>query len=478
MTDAPALELLGVSKRFGSVVALDNADLVVRGGTVHALLGENGAGKTTLMRVAYGILRPDTGTVRVHGRDVQFSHPGLAIAEGIGMVHQHPANVPAMTVAENIALGGHGPYRPREVRDAAIALGKRLGFEPDPRARVSDLSVAAQQRLEILKAVSRNARILILDEPTAVLAPAEARDLLGWLRRFAAEGGTAIIITHKLAEARTFSDELTVMREGRVVLSQRSADTSDDALATAMIGRVETSSPAASSRAPGARPVARAHDVKLLNDRGAQIISDATFDVHEGEIVGIAAVEGSGHHELLLALAGRHPIASGALALPERIGLVPEDRHRDAVVLDFSLTENVAINGAGGRRGPMNWDRIETRTSSLLTAFGVRSRGAGDRMATLSGGNQQKVVLAREVDANPQLLVVENPTRGLDIRATAFIRHRIRAARESGMAIVFYSSDLDEVLDMADRVLVVHAGQVRWVDHDRTRVGAAMLGAP
>ena len=309
-----------------------------------------------------------------------------------------------------------------------------------------------------------------------MLAPAEARELFGWLRGFASGGGTAIVITHKLEEARSFTDDLTVLRRGRTVLATSAASTSTQSLAEAMLG-----APAPATGGGGGRPisdvvVARATDVTIRGDRGLLAIDRATFDIRRGEVVGVAGVEGSGHQELLLALGGRLPIAGGTLTLPSRIGFVPENRHRDAVVADFSLTENVAIQGAGRRTGRMQWTQIEKRTATLLERFDVRSRGPTDRMATLSGGNQQKVVLAREVDAQPELLVVENPTRGLDIRASAFVRQQIRAGRDAGMAVVLYSSDLDEVIESADRVLVVHAGTVRWVDRDRTAVGAAMLG--
>ena len=477
MTDPPALEMIGISKRFGAFVALDEASIVVRRGTVHGLLGENGAGKTTLMRIAYGMLAPDSGTVRIGGVDADLDTPSAAIALGIGMVHQHPENVPAMTVAENLELGGRGVYRPSVVRASATALAGRVGFALDVDARVANLSVAGQQRLEILKAVGRHAGLLIFDEPTAVLAPSEARDLLVWLRAFAAGGGTAIVITHKLEEARSYTDDLTVLRRGRTVFARRSADTGADDLAEAMIG---AGAPPVAGSGPGPAPLggiaAKASGVTIHNDRGGVAIRDATFDIRRGEVVGIVGVEGSGHHELLLSLAGRLRIASGTLALPDRVGFVPEDRHREGVVLDFSLAENVAIQGAGARRGIMSWKAIDDRTSALIRRFDVRARGATERMATLSGGNQQKLVLAREVDADPELLVLENPTRGLDIRAAAFVREQIRASRDAGMAVVVYSSDLDEVIDAADRVLVVYAGTVKWANLDRTTVGAAMLG--
>lgn len=477
MSVAPALEMIGVSKRYGAVVALNEASIVVHRGTVHALLGENGAGKTTLMRIAYGLARPDAGEIRINGAPARLPHAAAAISLGVGMVHQHPANVSGMSVAENIELGGRGRFRPEVARSEAMTLARRVGFDIDPRALVSDLTVAAQQRLEILKAISRNARILILDEPTAVLAPTEAHELLTWLREFATGGGTAVVITHRLEDARAYANDLTVLRGGRTVLTSASDRTTTAEVAEAMIG-----SGTASASVPRAlesstsQPVARAEEATIHDSRGRIAIDRATFDIKGGEIVGVAGVEGSGHHELLLALARRRPVGGGRLQLPDRIGFVAEDRHRHGVVLDFTLAENVVINNAGARRGRMRWRSIAAATTTLLKRFDVRASGPDARMATLSGGNQQKVVLVRELDAAPHMLVAENPTRGLDIRAAAFVRNQIRTARDSGMAIVYYSSDLDELVEASDRILAVHAGRVAWVARNRAVVGAAMLG--
>src|SRR5258708_1734520 len=292
--------MAGISKRFGAFAALRDAELVVRRGTVHGLLGENGAGKTTLMRIAYGMIESDGGTIRVDGADVHFDQPSAAIAAGIGMVHQHPANVPAMTVAENLELGRRGPYRRLEIRDGAADVARRVGFDLDVDARVRDLSVGAQQRLEILKAIARNARILILDEPTAVLAPDEARELLGWLRGFASAGGTAIVITHRLEEARSFTDNLTVLRNGHTVLSAPAASISTPHLADALLG-----APAPAASPVVRRPlrdfvVARATDVTIGGYRGLTAVAHASFDIRRSEVIGVAGVEGSRHHELLL----------------------------------------------------------------------------------------------------------------------------------------------------------------------------------
>ena len=476
MTAAPALELRNVVRRFGDLLALRNASLSVRSGTVHALLGENGAGKTTLMRIAYGLLRPTEGELLVDGEHRAFGSPAAAIAAGVGMVQQHPTNVGAMTVWENVLLGGSGLLNPVTARRDVATLADTLGFSLDPTARVADLPVAAQQRLEILKAISRNARILILDEPTAILAPEEAAELYAWLRSFANGGGTAVVVTHKLDEARRFTDDLTVLRAGDTVMQAPSASVQGEELTRAMIGEAARPTPPPTSRTSG-HVVLRADHLSIVDDRRVMVVSDASFEVRAGEIVGVAGIEGSGHHALMLALAGRQAIQSGSMNAPAHISFVPEDRHRNAVVLPFTLTENAALKNAGTRRGRVGWRAVTAQAESLISRFDVRASGATTRMHALSGGNQQKFVLARELDGDPELIVAENPTRGLDIRAAAFVREQLRAAKSRGAAVIVYSSDLDELLDIADRVLVVHAGVVSSVPRDRDRIGAAMLGA-
>lgn len=485
----PALSLRGIDKRYGVTQALASATLHVRAGTVHALLGENGAGKTTLMHVAYGMERPDAGTIQLHGRAVRLHSPSDAIAHGVGMVHQHFTLVPVMTVAENIALGGHGRLELSRIATRVRDLSDRTGLALDPEAPVELLSVAAQQRVEIAKALMRRAGILVLDEPTAVLPPLEAAELLRWLRGFADEGNAVVLITHKLDEALRVADDVTVLRRGRTVLTAPRTEVSASSLARAMLGPTEAGEAealaAATSRA-GFRElptdlVFRAERMSIADPRGSVRIRDASFSVRAGEIVGIAAVEGSGQRELLRALAGRLTIASGKLDAPNAVGFVPADRHRDAVLLDRRLVENVALRGAGARRGRMAWKALTVRTESLMRAFDVRAQGPYARMRTLSGGNQQKLVLARELDdenlAAHRAIVVENPTRGLDVRATSEMHARLRAARDAGAAVVMYSSDIDEVLQLADRVFVVFAGTVREAPVDREVVGRLMLGA-
>jgi simple sugar transport system ATP-binding protein len=503
MSDAPAaLALEGISKRYGLVTALSDVSLHVDAGHVHALLGENGAGKTTLMHVAFGMVSPDRGTIRVNGTPVVIDAPSDAIDAGIGMVHQHFTLVPAMTVAENLALGGRGLLRRDAMTRAVHDIAKSTGFALDPAAPVESLPVGAQQRVEIAKALTRRARVLILDEPTAVLAPAEADDLLRWTRRFADAGNAVVLITHKLNEALAVADRVTVLRQGRVVWSGAAAATSVHELTVAMIGEdpavMREASPTATSGrsrgSTGARSVARivlaARDITVHDERGRPRLRAASLEVRAGEIVGVAAVEGAGQWELLRALAGRIPVDAGTIDRLAEVGFVPEDRHRDAVLLDRSLTDNVVLRAAGARRGRLPWRQFRARTRQLINHFDVRAPTIDVTMRTLSGGNQQKLVLAREMtelaftdsvsDAGPiapQALIVENPTRGLDVRATADVHARLCAARDRGTGIVLYSSDLDEVLALASRVVVAHAGTLREVPVDRDLVGRAMLGA-
>jgi ABC-type uncharacterized transport system ATPase subunit len=486
---ALALELLHITKRFGGISALSDVSLAVKRGTVHALLGENGAGKTTLMRIAFGMLSADDGTLSVHGKPLGGRTPAAAIAAGIGMVHQHFTLVPAMTVAENLALGGHGRLRMRDAEARVRDISSFTGFALNPTALVASLGVGAQQRVEIAKALVHCASILVLDEPTAMLAPAESEDLFRWLRGFVAAGNAAVLITHKLREALAIADEVTVLRRGRLAFQGAASDATPETLTTAMIGSdLPSRRPAASRGRPGdgRRPLFRALGAVLRDSAGTVQVSDAHFAISAGEIVGIAAVEGSGQRALLRALAGRMPVSEGVMERPVSVGFVPEDRHVDAVLLDRSLSENVALRGAGRRTGLIDWASLRERTAALLAAYDVRAPSTETPMRALSGGNQQKLVLARELDglgsetavASDEALVVENPTRGLDVRATAEIHARLRAARDRGAAVILYSSDLDEILALADRALVMYAGTIREAALDRDAIGRAMLGLP
>lgn len=479
----PALELVNITKRFGSIVALDDVSFTLRPGTVHALLGENGAGKTTLLRAAFGMSGFDEGVLRVHGRASRFASPADAIAAGIGMVHQHFSLVPSMTVVENIALGGRGRVRRAEVVATVREIAASTRFMLDPDARIDALSVGAQQRVEIAKALARRARILVLDEPTAVLAPSEAGELLDWLRGYVSSGNAAVLVTHRLREALSVADDVTVLRRGRVVHAGRAEHESQASLTSAMIGSDATTvtPPPAPQPAMTGDVVFRAVDLSVADEYGTVRVRDATFEVHAGEIVGIVGVEGAGQHELLRALAGRRRAIGGSVTHPVAVGFVPEDRHRDAMLLDRPIYENVALRGAGTRHGTVPWAAARSLTKALMQSYDVRALDERTPMRSLSGGNQQKLVLARELDDSPLSdampgIVAENPTRGLDVRATMDTHARLRAARDRGAAVIVYSSDLDEVLLLATRVLVAYAGSIRAVAFDRDAVGRAMLG--
>jgi simple sugar transport system ATP-binding protein len=475
-----ALSLQAVDKRFGDVQALSNASLAVRRGTLHAVLGENGAGKTTLMRIAFGLLRADAGAISIDGAPLAVGSSREAMARGLGMVHQHFTLVPAMSVAENIALGGRGLLRRAQVAAQVQRLAERTGLTVDPDSRVDTLGVGAQQRVEIVKALYGDAKVLIMDEPTAVLTPQEAEDLFAWLRRYVADGGTVILVTHKLQEALAIADDVTVLRRGAVVLSAPAASLGLGTLVQAMTGdapRDETV-PRTPRTSGEARPgVVRLTEVGVRDARGVWRLRGVSIACSAGEIVGIAGVEGSGVHELLRVLAGRLLPSTGNASLPPVVGFVPEDRLRDALIGEFTLTENVALRDAAARRGRVPWPAIADQAAGVLVRHDVRAPSAAAMAETLSGGNQQKFVVGRELDDQPPLIVAENPVRGLDIRATEHVMRELVAAAEAGSAVVLYSADVDELLPVVDRMLVVFGGRVREVPVDRAVVARALVGA-
>lgn len=473
------LELRQIVKRFGSVQALRGADFALRPGRVHALLGENGAGKSTLMHIAYGLIAADSGQILVDGVPVAVRSPRDARDLGVGMVHQHFTSIPALTVEENVRLAG-GRFEAEAGRGTLGGLWRGL----DPEALVESLPVSQKQRLEIVKALAAGARILLLDEPTAVLAPAEVDELLEATRLFAAQGGAVVLITHKLEEVLAVADDVTVLRHGAVTLQGAASDETAASLARAMIG----GSPAA--RPPGpARPRPGAIVASLTDARVAPLegrgpgLDRATLTVRAGEIVGVASVEGNGHRELMLALAGLLPLAGGRREVAEPVSLVPEDRTTEGLIPGFTLTENMVL-GLGAERWRsgrwLDWKAARQRTAALLPAFDVRAPGPDALAGVLSGGNQQKLVLARALEARPGVLVAENPTRGLDIQAAAAVHSRLREAAAGGVGVVVYSSDLDEVLELAGRVVVVSRGRLIAMPEGagRDQVGSAMLGVP
>jgi simple sugar transport system ATP-binding protein len=454
---------------------LTDAVLAVRRGTVHALLGENGAGKSTLVRVAMGLASPDAGAISVFGNSAAFMTVRSAAQAGLGMVHQHLSLAESLTAPENVALGGVGRYRPREVVARLRSVVSASGLDVPLDVAVKELTLAQRQRLEILKALSADARILVLDEPTAVLAPSEVRDLLEWVRGFAARGGSVVIVTHKLREALAVADDVTVLRRGRVTFTGAAAGSTEASLARAIF---PDAAPARNVWLgdPG-EGVVTADGMTVVNDRGAVRVQKASFVLRRREIIGIAAVEGSGHHELLEVLGALRQPQSGTLLLPERTVVVPADRHRDAIILSMTVAENVALRSVGTARGRMSWGRVHERARAVIERFGVVTPSEQVLARTLSGGNQQRLVVGAALENPVDLIVADNPTRGLDLSATRFVHEQLRSAAAAGAAVVVHSSDVDEVLSLATRVLVVFHGTVREAGMDRDRIGSLMLGA-
>ncbi len=478
------LELAGIHKRFGPVHALRGVDFLLRAGEVHALLGENGAGKSTLMHVAYGMQRADAGEIRLDGATRRITTPRSARSLGIGMVHQHFTSVPALTVAENVALTAGWRVVPAEMRERTRALSERMGLPLDPDQRAGRLSVSLKQRLEVVKALASDARILLLDEPTAVLAPPEAEELLQMIRAFTARGGAAVLITHKLDEALRASDRITVLRQGSVVLTSATRDQRVDTLTHAMIGEgaAAVSEPEQRSASVAARETIRCDALELSRESGYGIaIRHATLSVRAGEVVGVAAIEGNGQRELLRAVAGRIVPLRGKLHVAQPVGFIPEDRTSEGLISSFSLTENVVL-GLGEdapwiRNGRVDWREAERTTADLLRELEVVSNGPRTLAGALSGGNQQKLVVARELFRSPAVVVAENPTRGLDIRAARDVHARLRLAAAAGASVLFHSADLDEVLELADRIIVVTRGVIREAPRNasRSEIGTMML---
>jgi ABC-type uncharacterized transport system ATPase subunit len=488
---APALELRQIQKRFGSVQALRGAGFTLGTGEVHALLGENGAGKTTLMHVAYGLVRPDAGEVVVGGVPRAVSSPRTARRLGLGMVHQHFTSVPALSVAENVALAAGWPVAPEPLRQRVRALGERVGLPLDPDLLAGRLSVGLKQRLEIVKALATEARILLLDEPTAVLAPGEADELLRVMRAFAESGGSVVLITHKLDEALAAADQVTVLRQGSVVFTGPLAGQTTASLAQAMIGDAKLrtaavltevkTTPREISGIPGPALV-RLEALEVPRESGFGIaVRHASLVVHGGEILGVAGVEGNGQRELLRAVAGRLLPIRGSLEVAGPVAFIPEDRTTEGLIPELTLTENVVLGSHPGdpwlRRGRIDWSLARKRTAALLGEFGVIAPGPQARASGLSGGNQQKLVVARELARAPRVIVAENPTRGLDIRAAAEIHARLLSAAAAGAAVLLHASDLDEVLRLAHRVVVVARGAVLPAELGATRaqIGELMV---
>jgi ABC-type uncharacterized transport system ATPase subunit len=477
----PALALAGIHKRFGSVHAVRGADFVLQPGELHALLGENGAGKSTLMRIAAGLVRPDQGQITVHGRSVRFRNPKDGREAGIGMVHQHFTSIPAFTVQDNVALSSDWPVHPRELSRQVGALSDRMGFRLDPAARAGNLTLAELQRLEILKVMASDASILILDEPTGSLSPSEAHELLGIVHLLVQSGSAAVLITHKLDEAIRFADRVTVLRQGKVTLTARTEGRTSSELAVAMLGE---SLPARKRDGPppAGEAVITADRIVVspLKGKGPGIV-EGTFQVHSGELVGIAAVEGNGERELLRAMAGLVEPSGGILTVRQPVSLIPEDRTTDGLIADFTLTENLTL-GLGRaapwvRRGIIDSQEARRLATDLITSHQIAASGPDALASSLSGGNQQKLILARSLERRPRVLIAENPGRGLDIRASQAAFQGLREAARQGAGVLVHSSDLDELLEWCDRILVVTRGRVITppVNADSGTIGRLLL---
>jgi len=474
-TPTRGLALHEISKTFGKVVALDGASLAVRSGSIHVLLGENGAGKTTLMRIAFGMIMPDSGTIQINDNLVSFASPADAIAAGIGMVHQQFSLIPEMTVAENVALGGKGRYDVRQTAERVADLAAKMGMTMQPLAKVRDLTASERQKVEIIRTFAHHATTLILDEPTAVLTPRDIGDLFSQLRSFATKGGNVVLITHKLHDALEHADEVTVLRKGRAVLNAPIKDVTESILANAMLGRMQVGAPRlARSAAISSTRVIELRDVSLRDRRDIEQLTHVSLEIKQGEILGVAALEGAAR-SMLRMMAGRVQPASGDIVRPASIGFVPEDRLQDALISEFNLIENFALRNSARRSGRIDWSIARERTEAIIEEYDVRTSGPDIRIDNLSGGNQQKFVLGRELADHPELLILENPTQGLDVHAAAAIHDKVRSARNAGTAIVYYSSDLDELAALSDRVIVVANGAIRETTPDRTLIGQYLL---
>ncbi|MET9018771.1 ABC transporter ATP-binding protein [Actinopolymorpha sp. NPDC004070] len=496
------LELRGLTKRFGSLVANDHIDLTFESGRIHCLLGENGAGKSTLMNMLFGLLRPDEGEVLVDDTPVSFGSPGEAIAAGIGMVHQHFMLVPVFTVAENVVLGrertrGLGLLDQRAARSLVRDLSERYGLAVDPDARVEDLPVGVQQRVEILKALANEAKVLILDEPTAVLTPQEIDELIEVMRALRENGTTVVFITHKLKEVRAIADTITVIRRGSVV-GTVAPDASEAELAELMVGRPVQLQVDKAPAAP-TEPKLTVQDLSVVDGQGLVAVDDVSFDVRGGEILGIAGVQGNGQTELVQALVGLVDVAAGSVRLGGRelvgttprqhlaagIGYIPEDRSHDGFVGSFSVAENLILDLFRGapfaRRGSLSQAAVRDNADHRVEEFDVRTQSVDTPVSALSGGNQQKVVLARELSRPLELLIAAQPTRGLDVGSIEFVHRRIVAERDQGTAVVIVSTELEEIVALADRIAVMYRGRLVGIvgtDTPWDQLGCMMAGVP
>jgi simple sugar transport system ATP-binding protein len=494
--------MLNIRKEFGSFVANDNITLQLQQGEIHALLGENGAGKSTLMNVLFGLYQPEGGEIRVRGQKVNISNPNIANDLGIGMVHQHFMLVDIFTVTENIILGSEptqaGKINIKKAEDEVRALSERYGLAVDPSAKISDISVGMQQRVEILKTLYRGAEILIFDEPTAVLTPQEIKELIQILRNLINEGKSIILITHKLKEIMEVCDRVTVIRKGKGIKTLNISETNPNELAALMVGREVTFKTEKTPSKPG-KEVLKIEELVVKDSRNITSVDRLNLTVREGEILGIAGVDGNGQTELLEAITGLAKVDSGEITLngtkitnlpPRRItetGLahIPQDRHKHGLVLDYPIGMNMVLQTyykqPFSRNSILNFNEISQKARKLIEEFDVRTPDEYTLARALSGGNQQKAIIAREVDRNPELLIAAQPTRGLDVGAIEFIHKRLIEQRDHGKAVLLISFELDEIMNVSDRIAVIYEGKiVATVDPKETteqELGLLMAGS-
>jgi ABC-type uncharacterized transport system ATPase subunit len=505
-TSTPAagagLQLRRITKRFGELVANDSIDLDITPGEIHCLLGENGAGKTTLMNVLYGLLQPDAGTISIDGVAHTQSNPKEAIAAGIGMVHQHFMLIDVFTVAENLILGREdstgGLLNMGEARRTVQRLSERYGLDVDPNAVIEELPVGIQQRVEILKALANDAKYLILDEPTAVLTPQETDQLMAVMRSLRDEGKAIVFITHKLREVREIADKITVIRHGKVVGTARPSDSESD-LAELMVGRAVNLVVEKKTASASAEPRLLIKDLYVSRPNGTLAVDDLDLEVHGGEIVCIAGVQGNGQTELAEALLGVTPVLKGSIELDGKrlsgltpretidagLGFVPEDRKQDGCVGTFTVAENLILNHHDehpyARGIALDLSKVKQNAAYRISEFDIRTQSIEATVSSLSGGNQQKVVLARELSRTLALLVACQPTRGLDVGAIEFVHNRLVEERDRGTAVVIISTELDEVIALADRIAVMYRGRVVGIvppNTSREVLGLMMAGVP
>ena len=495
------IEMKGIGKSFPGVRANDNIDLEIKKGEIHVLLGENGAGKSTLMNILYGLYTPDEGEIFVKGKEVKISNPNVAISLGIGMVHQHFMLVPPFTVAENIVLGSEPKKGLMLDLDKAIKdvkeLSNKYELHVDPYAKIQDISVGMQQRVEILKTLYRGAEILILDEPTAVLTPQEIEELGIILKSLVKEGKSIILITHKLKEVMSMSDVVTIIRRGKVIDTLETSETNIEELAEKMVGR-KVNLNVEKKEAKLGDSVLRVNGVKAMDNRGLEAVKGVSFEVKSGEILGIAGVDGNGQNELVQTITGLRKATEGELIInneditnksPKKIieagiGYIPEDRHNRGLILSFSLSENAILgdhrNKVFKKRLGLDYKKIREYSKRLIKEFDVRTPSEKVYAKALSGGNQQKLIIAREFDREPSLLVASQPTRGLDVGAIEYVHKRLLEQRDKGKGILLVSLELDEILSLSDRIAVMYDGKIVGIvdakDATEIQLGIMMAG--